>query len=167
MKMLTTKHVAAILGVTTRTVERYRVAGVLKPTLTTLGGHARYKEEDVGKMVHKEFGPAKEIGEMTKEERLVFGAALVKSKDQLFEMRMALSKEPVFDPENTYDVVLSLSHENEFSGIFNIVLCAADSSEYDIKMRDAGIGRCERLREFALQIIEDRLAELECKIRRI
>lgn len=46
-KLLTTAELAAELGLSDRTLQRYRRDGVLKPKLSTPGGHARWDLEDV------------------------------------------------------------------------------------------------------------------------
>ncbi|MBA3906786.1 MAG: helix-turn-helix domain-containing protein [Pseudonocardiales bacterium] len=45
--LLTTAEVARRLGVAPRTVGNWIQSGRLKPTLTTMGGHARFLWEDV------------------------------------------------------------------------------------------------------------------------
>lgn len=45
-ELLTPSQVASIFGVDPKTVTRWAVAGKL-PYSTTMGGHRRYKEEDV------------------------------------------------------------------------------------------------------------------------
>ena len=45
--MLTTKEAAEELGVSTRTLERWRRAGTFVPKGQTIGGHSRYTPEQV------------------------------------------------------------------------------------------------------------------------
>lgn len=47
MTWITTQKVAEILGVTVRTVERWRESGVFVPAQRTRGNHSRYTEEQV------------------------------------------------------------------------------------------------------------------------
>lgn len=47
MPWLTTQDVAHKLGVTTRTVERWRINGVLVPIRRTSGNHSRYSEKQI------------------------------------------------------------------------------------------------------------------------
>jgi excisionase family DNA binding protein len=46
-KWYTTLDVAEELGVTVRTVERWRSEGKFKPKRRTIGGHSRYSKEQV------------------------------------------------------------------------------------------------------------------------
>jgi excisionase family DNA binding protein len=46
VKMLTPGEVAALIGVNPKTVSRWAKAGKL-PSVRTLGGHRRYREDDV------------------------------------------------------------------------------------------------------------------------
>ena len=47
MMWFTTVEVAQELGVTTRTVERWRSSGVLTPEGRTKGNHSRYSEDQI------------------------------------------------------------------------------------------------------------------------
>lgn len=47
MSWLSTQNVAEILGVTVRTVERWRESGALIPEKRTNGNHSRYTEEQI------------------------------------------------------------------------------------------------------------------------
>lgn len=47
MIFLTSKDVASELGVTVRTVERWRRSGYFLPELRTPGNHSRYSKEQV------------------------------------------------------------------------------------------------------------------------
>lgn len=53
MQWITTQKVAERLGVTTRTIERWRVSGVLIPAQRTTGNHSRYTEEQICRFKHQ------------------------------------------------------------------------------------------------------------------
>jgi excisionase family DNA binding protein len=46
-QLLTVQQAAEKLGVTVSTVHRYEARGLLRPHFRTLGGHRRYRLEDV------------------------------------------------------------------------------------------------------------------------
>ena len=46
-KLLTTAELAVELGLSERTLQRYRREGTLRPKLSTPGGHARWDLDDV------------------------------------------------------------------------------------------------------------------------
>lgn len=47
MNWITTQEAAEELGVTTRTIERWRESGVLTPVQRTTGNHSRYTEKQI------------------------------------------------------------------------------------------------------------------------
>lgn len=47
MQWITTQKAADELGVTTRTIERWRKSGVLIPAQRTAGNHSRYTEKQI------------------------------------------------------------------------------------------------------------------------
>lgn len=47
MPWITTQKVSEILGVTVRTVERWRESGILIPEQRTRGNHSRYSEDQI------------------------------------------------------------------------------------------------------------------------
>lgn len=55
---LTSAQVAAMFNVDSKTVTRWAKAGKIKPALLTLGGHRRYRESDVLKLL-KGGGPTR------------------------------------------------------------------------------------------------------------
>lgn len=59
MRWLGTEQVAKKIGVSIRTVERWRVSGVLVPTIRTRGNHSRYSEEQIC-----EFKATRELDQM-------------------------------------------------------------------------------------------------------
>lgn len=50
MPWFTTQQVADTFGVTIRTVERWRISGVLVPVQRTRGNHSRYSEDQICKL---------------------------------------------------------------------------------------------------------------------
>ena len=46
-RLITTAELARALGITARTIQRYRADGHITPAEETLGGRARWIEEDV------------------------------------------------------------------------------------------------------------------------
>ena len=53
MPWLTTQKVSQILGVTVRTVERWRESGILIPDQRTSGNHSRYSEDQICRFKQK------------------------------------------------------------------------------------------------------------------
>lgn len=47
MNMYTPQHVSDLLGVSLRTLERWRSSGKFVPVMRTPGGHSRYSKEQV------------------------------------------------------------------------------------------------------------------------
>ncbi len=56
--LLTPAKVAAMFNVDSKTVTRWAQTGKLKPAFLTLGGHRRYREADVLKLLHSH-GPTR------------------------------------------------------------------------------------------------------------
>jgi len=50
MQWITTQKAADEIGVTIRTIERWRESGVLIPAQRTAGNHSRYTEEQICQM---------------------------------------------------------------------------------------------------------------------
>lgn len=46
-RLVTTAELARVLGINTRTIQRWRAQGVLTPEVSTPGGHARWDIEKV------------------------------------------------------------------------------------------------------------------------
>jgi DNA-binding transcriptional MerR regulator len=46
-RLITTGELARALGLHTRTIQRYRIEGVITPEIETAGGHARWDLEKV------------------------------------------------------------------------------------------------------------------------
>lgn len=112
----------------------------------------------------KEYGPPKSLSEMTKEERLVLGAKLVETREQLRSTRATLSENPNLADANVYDVFVVCDSEGDFSQIREESLSASVSEGYDEEMRAAGLARCRRLRTLICELLDERLAEIARKL---
>lgn len=112
----------------------------------------------------KEYGPAKSLAEMTREERLVLGAKLIKARERLRSTRAALSGSPQLVDVNVYDVFVVCDSEEDFVQIREDSLTASDSEGYDREMRAAGLNRCRRLRTLTCELLDERLAEITRKL---
>ncbi len=55
MSLYTAKQTSEKLGVTPRTLERWRSAGKFVPEVRTAGGHSRYSEEQISKALKSGF----------------------------------------------------------------------------------------------------------------
>lgn len=52
-RLITTAELAKALEVSARSIQRWRQLGWLEPTSTTLGGHARWRLEDVREQIRE------------------------------------------------------------------------------------------------------------------
>lgn len=52
MNKYTSAQTANLLGVSRRTLERWRTSGKFVPEFKTLGGHSRYSEEQINQIIH-------------------------------------------------------------------------------------------------------------------
>jgi Predicted transcriptional regulators len=50
-RLLTTAELARALGLSARTIQRYRQAGLIRPAEVSLGGHARWDVDDVREQI--------------------------------------------------------------------------------------------------------------------
>lgn len=112
----------------------------------------------------KEYGTPKPLAEMSKEERLTLGAKLIEARGQLQETRTALTGKPPLADANVYDVLVYCPHKGDFAEVREFTLSASDSEGYDSEMRAAGLARCQRLRQFICDLIDERLSEIAQKL---
>ena len=46
-RLVTTRELADVIGLSERTIQRYRKDGILRPKIVTRGGHARWDIDEV------------------------------------------------------------------------------------------------------------------------
>lgn len=122
------------------------------------------RPSETGGASMKEYGPKKSLPNMTKEEKLVFGAKLIEAREALRAARDSLSGEPALSPINVYDIEVFCKSRSDFAQIREGPLPASDSEGHDADMRAAGIARCHKLRALGRELIDERLAEIESKL---
>ncbi len=106
----------------------------------------------------------KPLAQMTKEERLQFGAQLVKTKDQIQRMRKALAGDLKRKPDRVYDVRVSQDLNEGYIRVAEDLIENGWEIGYDDEMKAAGIARCVRLQEFVLRLMDEQVEEIERKI---
>ncbi|WP_308257616.1 helix-turn-helix transcriptional regulator [Pseudonocardia lacus] len=52
-RLLTSQELADAIGLSVRTIQRYRSEGLITPALVSLGGHARWDEDEVRAQMRK------------------------------------------------------------------------------------------------------------------
>lgn len=70
MEIYTSAKTAKLLNVTTRTLERWRSSNKFVPNSRTIGGHSRYSQEQIEKVLGKKLEEKKSVEEVNIDELL-------------------------------------------------------------------------------------------------
>jgi hypothetical protein len=109
----------------------------------------------------KEYGEYKDVDELTEEDRLVIGARLLDFKREMTAVLSRLKEETKISPLNVYDVRFWPADGSDF-GVWGAchALTAADSEVYTCAMRNAALNRSMRFRQLAIELLGERICEI-------